>query len=257
MGSREVLEYRPNPSGMAGAPPVKVFGPAKWLTYAEVAAQASDFGLGLVHGCGLFPQPEPRAGADGPSSEGFDAVAGASSLCIFENTCAAWMVAALGSFGMSLCVTTVYATLGSQAVVDVVNEGSLKVVLCNRSVAAEFAARHKDMPSLTHLIVSDDAVAASPPAGALPASAPGLAVLSVDDVLRLGRSHRGKPACPPSPASVAVVMCVATARRERAARRWHLGWRGRSTVKTLPRARLWRLSCRACRACRCAPCARR
>jgi long-chain acyl-CoA synthetase len=193
VGSRELLEYRPNPAG-GNAPPIKVFGETKWLTYSEVQRMSLDFGLGL-RCCGLAPQRD----AD------YDANSGLCSLCIFENTCPGWLIAALGCFSQSLCVTTVYATLGLHAVVSVVNEGKLKVIMCNQTVAHELAALKSEMPSLTHLILSDDGVAANTPSPSK-VEVEGLRVLNYEEVLRMGRTRRGEPAVKPKPSTVAVVM---------------------------------------------------
>lgn len=129
-GTRTLLELRPNPKG----PPTKVFGSATtWRTYAQVQRRAADFGWGL-RACGLVPQPDPDQGLEGVhrTSSGFDAVAGNSCVCLYENTCADWLSCCLGAFSQSLVATTVYATLGVGSVVDAVNEGNLKVVFCNR-----------------------------------------------------------------------------------------------------------------------------
>jgi long-chain acyl-CoA synthetase len=141
--------------------------------------------------------------------------------------CPGWLVAALGCFSQSVSVTTVYATLGLQSVCDVVNEGGLKVVLLNRTVAAEFKtwADAGKMPTLTHILVSHDAVASDDKAGLddsnLQQGGGGVKVVSFDEVLRLGRVGRDSPASPrpaatpadqlqtctpPSPRTVAVVM---------------------------------------------------
>jgi len=133
-GTRTLLELRPNPKG----PPTKVFDRATtWRTYAQVQRRAAEFGWGL-RACGLVPQPDPDQGLesvqrlDHQASSGFDAVAGNSCVCLYENTCADWLSCCLGAFSQSLVATTVYATLGVGSVVDAVNEGNLKVVFCNR-----------------------------------------------------------------------------------------------------------------------------
>jgi long-chain acyl-CoA synthetase len=98
----------------------------------------------------------------------------------------------------------VYATLGISAVVEVVNEGGLKVLLCNRSAIGDLAQLRHAMPSLTHLIVSDDAQLPAAKAQPLP-KVEGLTVLSVGDVVVLGQASAAPPAHP-KPDSVAVVM---------------------------------------------------
>jgi hypothetical protein len=156
-GTRPLLELRPSPKG---GPPTKVFGPAvAWQTYAQVEQRAQLFGWGL-RACGLAPQPDPDRGLAGvhrldpDASAGFDAVAGRSCVCLYENTCADWLCCCLGAFGQSLVATTVYATLGVGSVVEAVNEGGLKVVFCNRVTVSVRVLRrlaNRGAPGLVHL----------------------------------------------------------------------------------------------------------
>lgn len=79
----------------------------------------------------------------------------------------------------------------------------------------EFLKRREDMPTLTHLIVSDDSVPAADCQAPLPSSAnnnnsnKGLTILTVEEVLSIGQQFGAKATegpVPPKPASVAVVM---------------------------------------------------
>ena len=83
----------------------------------------------------------------------------------------------------------------------------------------EFLKRREDMPTLTHLIVSDDSVPKADCQAPLSSGAndnKGLTIVTVEELLSLGREYRAKNtsnaatngggAAAPKPASVAVVM---------------------------------------------------
>ena len=64
------------------------------------------------------------------------------------HSCADWIVAANGCFSQSMVVSTVYATLGVDAVKEAVNEGKATVVLCNRVNVANIGKIASQMPTL-------------------------------------------------------------------------------------------------------------
>jgi len=103
MGYREFLGWKNKK--------VKEFGDTHWKTFAEVGTESHKFGAAL-RAAGLVPAPPTTT---------LEKVTTNSRLAIFENTCAEWMVAALGAFSQSITVTTIYATLGMDAVELAVN----------------------------------------------------------------------------------------------------------------------------------------
>uniref|UniRef100_A0A8C5PZB9 Long-chain-fatty-acid--CoA ligase n=1 Tax=Leptobrachium leishanense TaxID=445787 RepID=A0A8C5PZB9_9ANUR len=87
--------------------------PYEWITYKEVADRAENFGSGLVHkGCkpspdqfiGVFTQNRPEA-------------------VIVEQAC----------YTYSMVVVPLYDTLGSEAIVFIVNRADLSVVICDNA----------------------------------------------------------------------------------------------------------------------------
>ena len=69
-------------------------GDYSWQSYSEVADRAASIGRGLAQ---LGLQPEDKG-------------------VLYANTCADWMVSALGAFQQSLAVVTIYTNLGEEGV---------------------------------------------------------------------------------------------------------------------------------------------
>ncbi|GMH83283.1 hypothetical protein TL16_g09542 [Triparma laevis f. inornata] len=116
----------------------KHFGDTKWQTYAEVGVIANKFGAAL-RGAGMVPAPTTTT---------LKQLETPCSLAIFENTCAEWQIAAQGAFTQSMIVTTIYATLGIDAVIDAVQECKIRAMLCNKTSIKILMSRIKEMPTL-------------------------------------------------------------------------------------------------------------
>ena len=140
MGVREFKGWK--------SPKVKHFGDTKWYSYAEVGEMAAKFGAALRKE-GLVPAPETTT---------LDKVKTPCALAIFENTCPEWMISALGAFSQSVIVTTIYATLGMDAVVDAINDVSIQVLVCNKLSLAKVASRKKEMKCLKVVVYTNDLV---------------------------------------------------------------------------------------------------
>jgi len=189
MGTRE---YR----GMHSlTPPVKAFGGVRWRTYAEVEAEVLRFGAAL-RGAGLVPAPRAAS---------LDAFTTPCSLAIFENTCAEWMIASQGAFSQSVVVTTIYATLGMEAVVDAVRDGEVRAMVCNRRNVGALLARSGDMPSLQTIIYTNDLVAPGEEVP-LPAAVPAGVTLVAFNEFVAGGDVAAHPPTPPAPSTMAVLM---------------------------------------------------
>jgi len=125
-------------------------------------------------------------------------------MAIFENTCAEWMVAAQGAFSQSIIVTTIYATLGMEAVSDAVQEGGIKAMVCNKRNVKSVVGGLKMMPSLTTIIYTSDGVA-SDDAIDMPEAPAGITVISMEDFIASGDT-KAFPPSPPSSDTMAVLM---------------------------------------------------
>ena len=175
-------------------PPIKHFGDIETKTYGEVKEIALKFGAALKK-VGLVSAPDVAT---------IDAINTPCSLAIFENSCPQWMMAAMGAFSQSVIVTTIYATLGMDAVVDAVEDAAISAILCNQRNVANLLQRKSKMPTLKTIIYTCDAIAASEIID-MPTPPPGVTIISFDDFVKMGDTV-AFPVTPPKPTSCAVVM---------------------------------------------------
>ena len=196
MGTREYLgDYKPEGAKF----PLKKFGETSWLTFAEVHARARRFGAALVDkSIGMRPLPP---GAD------VEAVDGPHTVLLFEDTCAEWMICALGALGQGLVVATSYATLGIDAVAEAIAESRVPVVVTNRKQVAKVRGLKGRCPSLRHVVYTEVNVAPQDRDAAPPPGEGGVRALALDDVLALGASVAASTPQPAvDPTQVAVIM---------------------------------------------------
>jgi len=175
---------------------VKHFGDVSWRSYAEVEISANRFGAALA-AAGVKPAPVTT------TLEKNDKIN--CRVAIFENTCAEWMIACLGSFTQSVTVVTVYATLGIEAVAEAVDDNIVSVIVCNRTNVSKLLQMKSNMPTLTHIVYTNDIVSPDDLDKPTEASKDGVTVISFDDFLASGDVNK-HPAIPPTPESTAVIM---------------------------------------------------
>jgi len=172
----------------------KVFGETQWRTYGELGALAKAFGAGL-RALGVEPQPEGD----------FEALQGKFKILMYEDTCADWAACAHGAFSQAMVVATCYATLGAEAVVDSVNEGSVSVLVCNRKAVKKMLESAKSMPCLEAIIYLDNSCTVAECKEKLDVDGGSIKVMSFQEVVELGKS-KPLPPTQPKPESVAVLM---------------------------------------------------
>lgn len=175
-------------------PPVKKFGDVTYKTYSQVGEAVHKFGAALREH-GLVSAPEVAT---------LDAITTPCSLAIFENTCEEWMIAAQGAFSQSIVVTTIYATLGMDAVVDAIQDGVVSAIVCNKKNVANLVGKAKDIPSIKTIIYTHDTIAADEEV-ALPAAPAGVKLISFEDFIASGDTDKYQPT-PPKASSMAVLM---------------------------------------------------
>lgn len=174
MGTREFL-------GQHSAK-VKKFGGIKWRTFEQVETASYKFGAAL-RSAGLVATPEVAT---------LEKLKTPCSIAIFENTCAEWMIAALGAFSQSISVTTIYSTLGVDAVIDAVNDGIIRAIVCNKTNIKTLVDRIKKMPTLKTIIYTDDLVA--PGANIeVPTAPKGVNIVAFDDFVESGSTSAFPP----------------------------------------------------------------
>mmetsp|Transcript_1425 Transcript_1425/g.2496 ORF Transcript_1425/g.2496 Transcript_1425/m.2496 type:complete len:766 (-) Transcript_1425:115-2412(-) len=172
----------------------KHFGETIWRTYAEVGVLANKFGAGL-RGVGLVPAAKTTT---------LKQLETPCSLAIFENTCSEWQIAAQGAFTQSMIVTTIYATLGIDAVIDAVQECKIRAMLCNKTNIKLLMSRIGEMPTLKYIIYTNDMVAPGDNT-AIPADANGVKIISFKDFCDTADTAKFPPT-PPEAETCAVIM---------------------------------------------------
>lgn len=186
MGTRKFLGWK--------TPKMKEFGDIQWKSFADIGVDAHKFGAAL-RSAGMQPAPY---------STTLDKVKSPCRLAIFENTCAEWMVAAIGAFTQSITVTTVYATLGMDAVVEAVVDNLIPVIVCNKKDVKKLVESIKKMPTLTHIVYTSDLVAPDEVVD-MPKAPRGVQIIAFDDFVASGDTT-AYPPTPPKADTCAVVM---------------------------------------------------
>jgi len=179
IGTREYLGWH--------KPKVKKFGTEiSWLTYGEVGSKAYRFGAAL-RASGVSSAPATT------SLKKFDT---SRSVAIFEDTCPEWMMAAQGAFTQSIIVTTIYATLGMEAVIDSVNDGLISAIVCNKKNVSNVVSQIARMPTLKTIVYTNFQLAPGDQVD-LPKQIPnGVTVVSFDDFVNSGDVAKFPPTAP-------------------------------------------------------------
>lgn len=191
MGEREFLGY------YKGNPKIKHYNGnnVSWKSYTQVHDEAMRFGAAL-RATGLCAAP---------NTTNLEKVELPCRMAIFENSCPAWMISAIGAFTQSITVCTVYSTLGMEAVADVIADNKIAVIVCNRRSVQALVDSHQQNPTLKSIIYSDDLVGPDDNIE-LPKHLPrGMTVISFDDFVASGDIQTYSPN-PPTPETAAVVM---------------------------------------------------
>ena len=186
MGTRQFLGWKvPNK--------VKQFGDVSWRTFAEMGVEAHKFGAAL-RAAGVKPAPDTTS---------LDRVKDTSRIAIFENTCADWMIAAMGAFTQSATVVTVYATLGIDAVIEAVQDNNVPVIVCNKKDVKKLVESIGKMKSLKCIVYTSDLV--GPDDKIEIPSSNAVTVKSIEDFIVSGDTDKFPPT-PPKPDTAAVIM---------------------------------------------------
>ena len=177
------------------SPPVKHFGNVHYKTYEEVGVAVRKFGAALRK-AGLVPAPAKAT---------LEKMTSPCSLAIFENTCQEWMIAAQGAFSQSIVATTIYATLGMDAVMDAIQDGGIRAIVCNKRNVKNLIARIGDVPTLKTIIYTSDAIAKDEVVE-MPSKVPkDVTIVSFEDFVESGDAVAFPPT-PPTPDTMAVLM---------------------------------------------------
>lgn len=187
MGTRQFLGWK-----VPGK--VKQFGQVSWRTFAEMGVEAHKFGAAL-RACGVVP---------GPETTSLEKVKTASRIAIFENTCADWMIAAMGAFTQSVTVVTVYATLGPDAVVEAVQDNLVPLMVCNKKDVKRIVDSIGKMKTLKYIVYTSDLVGPDDKVE-MPKAPNGVTIKSIEDFIVSGNPEKYPPT-PPKADTPAVIM---------------------------------------------------
>jgi len=176
------------------SPMVKKFGATTYKTFDMVKDESLKFGAALRK-AGLTAAPEVAT---------LDAITTPCSLAIYENTCNEWLISALGAFSQSVIVTTIYATLGMDAVADAVKEGVITAMLCNKRSVSNIVSKLKNMPTMKTIVYTEDLVGPDDVVE-LPKAPAGVRIVSYADFVASG-DVVAFPPTPPKPSSMAGLM---------------------------------------------------
>lgn len=190
MGQREYL------GPLSTNTKIQTFGKTvTYRTYDQVKDESFKFGASL-RSAGLVPSPTKAT---------LDQLTTPCTLAIFENTCPEWMIGAIGAFSQSISITTVYSTLGIDAVIDSINDGRIRAILCNKKSVPILLGKIKRMPTLKYIIYSNNMVAPDEVVDIPSNSASGVKVMSFEEFVDAGDT-KAFPAVPPTPNTTAVIM---------------------------------------------------
>lgn len=173
---------------------IKKFGDVTWRNYEQVGVESHKFGAAL--------RKEGLVSA--PNTTTLDKVKTNCTVAIFENTCPEWMIACMGAFTQGIIVTTIYATLGLDAVIDAVNECNVKAIVCNKSNISKLTERINKMPCLKVIIYTNDTIAPDDKT-VIPPAPKGVKIVSIEDFIESGNTVAFPPT-PPTAGSCAVIM---------------------------------------------------
>lgn len=101
---------------------------------------------------------------------------------------------------------TVYATLGIDAVVDVVIDNKVPVLVCNRKDVGKLVSKLGKMKCLTHIVYTNDLCAPEDLAAVLPTSKQ-VKIVSFEEFVASGDT-KAFPPTPPTPQTVAIAMAT-------------------------------------------------
>jgi len=178
LGSRAVVgeEEEQQPDG-------RVFtklqlGDYSWLSYLELSQRAEQVGRGL-RDLGLLPR---------------------SRIVLYADTCAEWMICAIGSFRQSMAVVTIYTNLGEEGVRHGIGQTEAELVFVSRQLLPRLLSVLPHCPSVSKVVVLPDHRSSGP------LSAPaGVSIYRLEDLVQLGCSSNHRSTLP-DPADPAIIM---------------------------------------------------
>lgn len=105
-----------------------------WMTYGEVIERARNLASGLIH-IGMEPGQSSFIG-------------------IYAQNCEEWIITEHACYNQSAVIVPLYDTLGPNACSFIINQGEMKIVVCDTEEKVKSLLKQKsDTPGLKHIIV--------------------------------------------------------------------------------------------------------
>uniref|UniRef100_A0AAQ5Y2N9 Long-chain-fatty-acid--CoA ligase n=1 Tax=Amphiprion ocellaris TaxID=80972 RepID=A0AAQ5Y2N9_AMPOC len=157
--------------------------PYQWLKYRQVSDRAEHLGSGLLHR-GLKP--------------GSDTLIG-----VFAQNRPEWIISELACYTYSMVVVPLYDTLGTEALVFIIDQAEISTVICDNQKKAETLLQNREKgqtPVLKTVVVMDTFSSELVDRG----TKCGIDVVSLQDMEALGKSNLQKPT-PPKPEDLSII----------------------------------------------------
>ncbi|XP_032079500.1 long-chain-fatty-acid--CoA ligase 1 isoform X2 [Thamnophis elegans] len=149
--------------------------PYEWISYKEVAEKAECVGSALLNR-GFKPSPDQFIG-------------------LFSQNRPEWVIIEQGCYTYSMVLVPLYDTLGTEAIIFILNKADIRVVFCDKSEKAELLldkTEKGEISALKTIVIMDpfntDLVACGKKCG--------VDIISMKEFEVSGRTHKHKPVLP-------------------------------------------------------------
>jgi long-chain acyl-CoA synthetase len=150
-----------------------------WYTYEQVAKRVRDISAGIVE---------------------FTKINSGDKLAIYENTCEEWQLTAHSCFKYGIQIVTVYASLGTEALIHSLNEAEVTVIMTGEDLLANFAKQViKQVPTIKYIIYNETKRPSGQTKPKLPEFPENVKLISLTEIEKLGQSLKEAPAIRRSP----------------------------------------------------------
>jgi len=179
LGTREVLGEMDEVQDNGKVFKKLSLGDYKWITYNETHNIATMFGKGLRE-LGILPD---------------------TSIVIYAETRAEWIMSAFGAFSQSITVSTLYTNLGDDAIIHGLNETDVSLVVTSHDLLPKFQKMLVHCPKITTIVVMEDQLFPTDVTG----YKEGVTIIPFKSVVKLGTTSPVSPT-PPTPDTAAIIM---------------------------------------------------
>lgn len=179
LGTRQVLGEMDEVQGNGKVFKKLSLGEYKWITYNETHNISTMFGRGLRE-LGISPE---------------------TSIVIYAETRAEWIMSAFGAFSQSITVSTLYTNLGDEAIIHGLNETEVSLVVTSHELLPKFRTMLAHCPAVTTLVVLEDQLFPTDITG----YKEGVNIIPFKSVVKLGTTSQ-IPQTPPTSETPAIIM---------------------------------------------------